>query len=473
MSGRLNVLVLVLDALRARNMSCYGYPLCTTPGLDEFASQGVQFKNAYTTASWTIPSHASMLSGLYLTEHRVESIKQDRRFSSSIVPLPGALRRYDYKTAAFSQNPLFGPAHSFDYFDEYYGEYEFSPSSRGTGVGMLAKRATNYLQKLRSTRGTLARVQNWIEAHHTDTRFFAVVNLMTTHYPWAPSPRAVKRVGGFPIRSLMDHDSVTLKPWEFNSGRRNVEDRHRLMWLSLYNAAIAHLDREVSRFFGQLRKWRGYDETVIVVTSDHGEMLGDYRDTVGHMLSLHDNIMWVPLLIRHPDYRPGTVAESVVQTLGLYPSVLEWAGVPDHDIPRAQLRSVRYSEAVTADSPSGYAFAEEDYRDSYDIVARLVEANPSYDSTKHPRRQVAVHTTNYKYIWADSGTEELYDLGEDRLETHNLAAQESHSAVKERLRRAREDWEAGLRVYTPEPFHTSEVPDPKVIEQLRALGYVE
>ena len=104
-SGRRpNILVLILDTLRARNVSCYGYSVRTTPHLDAFAQDAVLFKRAYTTTTWTVPSHASMLSGLYLSQHRVENIQRDRRFHQAIVPLPSALREVGYKSAGFSQN---------------------------------------------------------------------------------------------------------------------------------------------------------------------------------------------------------------------------------------------------------------------------------------------------------------------------------------------------------------------------------
>lgn len=96
---RPSVLVIILDALRARNVSCYGDSEVATPYLKVFAEDNVLFKRAYTTSTWTIPTHASMLSGLYLSQHPIENIERDRRFSKSIMPLPEALHSVGYRMA--------------------------------------------------------------------------------------------------------------------------------------------------------------------------------------------------------------------------------------------------------------------------------------------------------------------------------------------------------------------------------------
>ena len=112
-----NIIVIILDALRAKNVSCYGYNKRTTPNLDGFAADNVLFHRAFTTSTWTIPTHASMLSGLYLSQHRIENVKGDRRFNDAIITLPQALREEGYTTAAYSQNMLFSPQHHFEDFD--------------------------------------------------------------------------------------------------------------------------------------------------------------------------------------------------------------------------------------------------------------------------------------------------------------------------------------------------------------------
>lgn len=480
--GRPSILVIILDALRAKNVSSYGYSVRTTPHLDRFAGENVLFRRAYTTSTWTIPTHASMLSGLYLSQHRLENIRRDRRFHESVVPLPAALRPAGYETAAFSQNMLFTPAHHFDCFDTFYGPEDlrelrwlsgqlFAGSS---GTNGLVDRFNSYLEKMFRPRAFFDAIFDWIGAQDSSTPFFLMANVLNAHYPWAPSPDILLSQLRFNPRHLLRSEFTLLKPWQFNSGLKQVTDTHRRVWRSLYDAAAIHLDRELGRFLERLRRWHGWQDLVVVVTSDHGEMLGDYRDLVGHMLSLHDNILHVPLVVRHPDYPSELTVEGVVQTVDLYPSIVEWAGVGSDSIPTAQLQRPSYSKAVDSpDSLSGYAFAEEDYSDSYDVIDGPIGTNPKMKADKFPRRQVSVRSATHKYIWCDDRPGEFYDLLSDPSETNNVFSQNADAPVMAELEQILEGWYSGLEVFPPRIEERPGEEDAELIERLRRLGYVE
>jgi arylsulfatase A-like enzyme len=477
---RPNVLILILDAVRARQMSGYGYAVRTTPHLDAFASDNILFQHAFSTANWSIPTHASMLSGLYLSQHRLENVNGDREFNENIVTLPHALRDVGYRTVAFSENQLFSPRHHFDCFDEFYEiervmqaksltRFIRRSSKRPKGFWRLAGR---YLRKMMAPRLSLNAMYNWIAGGDETRPFFLMVNLSSAHYGWAPPPDLALRFLGPQLRHLSSEDFTTLKPFEYNSGKRRPTEVQRQVWRKLYDAAISHLDREVGRFLRRLRCWRGWDRTIIVVTADHGEMLGEYRGIVGHTLSLHDNLIHVPLIVRHPDYSSGSEVKEVVQLLDLYPSILEWAGVEMGGIPSAQLQRPSLSCAVASELPSGVAFAEEDFTDSYDVIRGLLGVNPDMDPQKYPRRQVAVRSITHKYLWCNDRKGEFYNLVVDQGEEHNLI---DTDAPKEKaflvdLQQALEKWNSDLEIFPPRKANT-EV-DPEVIERLRALGYV-
>ena len=483
---RPSVLVLILDTLRARNLSCYGYSVRTTPYLDTFAQDCVLFRRAYTTTTWTVPSHASMLSGLYLSQHRVENIQRDRRFHQAIVPLPTALHHIGYKTAGFSQNPLFTPDHHFDYFGEFYGPEDLhGPRESPVQSEQTVSRPTNlldqagrYLRKMSRPRYFFDRIGDWIQTQDESSPFLLIANLLNIHYPWAPPPDILLKRLRLDTRYLLKSDHMTLQPWQFNSGLKQVTPSHRRIWRSMYDAAIAHTDRELHRFFERLRQWPGWQNLIVVITSDHGEMLGDYRDIVGHTLSLHANILHVPLLIRHPDYPAGLQVEGVVQTVDLFSSVLDWAGADPAGedgagIPAAQLQRPSYSEAVASPrSRSGFAFAEEDYTDSYDVIAGLLGANPSMQPDKFPRQQLAIHSASCKYIWHDDRPAEFYDLDTDPYEQQSLLARDTSHCELEDLERALEEWRESLEVFPPRLESGPEEADAATMDRLRALGYV-
>ena len=480
-----HIIVLILDALRAGNVSGYGYPVKTTPHLDGFAAENVLFRRAFSAATWTVPSHASLLSGLYVSQHRIESLKADRRFNEAIVTLPDALRSRGYRTAAFSQNMLFSPANHLDRgFDEFHNVEEFFGARRLTrliqrladGSGGPGRLAARYVRKMIAPRLLLDNLYAWIQANAKQTPVFLFANILAPHFPWTVPPRFLPRDDGFHLKYLLNSDFLTLKKqWEFNAEKRAVTDKHRRIWRLLYDASIRHVDSEVGRFLNRLRQWEGWPNAIVVVTADHGEMMGDYRDIVGHMLCLHDNLIHVPLLVRHPEYPQGLKVEGVVQTLDLYPTILEWAGVPLSQVASAQVRRLPLSKAMAAaNDPGGFAFAEEDYTDSYDVIGKLLEVNPMLNPAKFPRQQIAVRSANYKYIWYNDRPAEFYNLADGPGEEHNLI---NGNVALDRLvlqehEAALQAWRSGLEIFPPSVVDDMAEVDPETVERLRALGYV-
>jgi arylsulfatase A-like enzyme len=214
----------------------------------------------------------------------------------------------------------------------------------------------------------------------------------------------------------------------------------------------------------------------VVITADHGEMLGDHQDLVGHMLSLHDNLLHVPLIIRHPAYSKGLVVERVVQNLDLYSSILEWTGCPTDAIPAAQLQRPGLSNAMQDPNASeGVAFAEEDYTDSYDPRGGLRRANPKMEPAKFPRHQLCVHSSTHKYIWSDDRPGELYDLRSDPDENINLidVHTPAEQTVLKDLRQKLNTWRAELRTFPPNLVNDAPQVDAVTMDRLRSLGYVE
>lgn len=477
-----NIIVLILDAVRARHMSCYGYCERTTPCLDDFAAQNLLFKHAFSPANWTIPTHASLLTGLYPSQHGIESVEADRCFNQDIVTLPDALKIPGYRTAAFSQNPLFGSRHHFDGFDEFYeldcllkpGRFTRLVQRLSDTAAGLSRIPARYVRKMMGSRILLNALIDWIEAKTGRSPSFVMANLTTAHYRWAPPlDILVKRVGLFGLRHLLNEELSTLKPFEFNSGKRSVNERHRRFWKVLYDAALVHLDREVGRFLGRIRHWDGWDNTILIVMSDHGEMLGDYRGIVGHTLSLHDNLIHVPLIIHHPSYKQGCVVNQVVQTLDLYTSILEWTGVPVDMVPPAQLQRPSLEETLKSPGNSkGLAFAEEDYTDSYDVIGGLLSVNPRMNPRKYPRRQVAVRSATHKYVWFDDRLGEFYDLVSDPGEERNLIHIDDceEKAILRELQEALCAWQSSLEIFPPRLVDADV--DPVVLDRLRVLGYI-
>lgn len=479
-----NIILLVLDAVRAQNLSCYGYAENTTPHLSEFAVDNLLFQRAFTSATWTMPTHASMLSGLYLSQHRLENINADRSFNDAIVTLPQALKANNYKTAAFSQNFLFSNTHHLtEDFDEFFPLWDMERRQekversrrQDTGLSRYRKAIQRYATKHASLRQAFDSFHSWLTGTDTDAPAFLMANLTNAHYPWAPPLNTLWGQLGADIRYLSDPEMVTPNPFRFNSGKVIISDRHRRVWRALYDAAIIHIDRELSRFIDRLKSWPGWSNTILIITADHGEMLGEYRNIFGHTLSLNDHLLHVPLIIRHPDYLSGKSVEGVVQTLDLYPTILEWSRSPTDRIPTAQLQRPSLSEAAaTPWDDGGLAFAEEDYSDSYNPVAGLRKVNPQLAPDKYPSIQRSVRSATHKYIWRADQPGEFYDLITDKSEAHNLIDTHLKKEVDllRDLQQALSTWRAQMEFFPPKiDAHAVELA-PEMVAHLRALGYV-
>jgi arylsulfatase A-like enzyme len=389
-----------------------------------------------------------------------------------------------YQTVAFSQNPLFGPEYRLtDGFAEYHSLETISGSNReahltrrlgGSRFRMLS-RAGRYLSKVRKPRILLDWMLQWIETAIASTPFFLMANISTAHYPWSPPPRLLLPYLGTKVRHLNDQNYVTLHPYPMNSGKRHFHDGHQEMWLRLYHAAVSHVDQLVGSFLKQLTRWAGWHNTIVIVTSDHGELLGDYRSIVGHTLSLTDKLIHIPLIIRHPDYQSGIVVEGMVQNHDLFSSVLTWAGYPTERLPRAQLQRPPLSRAISdPGAKDGIVFAEEDYTDSYDVLHGLKRANPQFDVETYPRQQVAVGSATHKYIWRGDHAPELFDMVADPDEAHNLLEAEGHQYgdILQGLNEALETWRSSLEIFPPQQVSDTANIDEATYERLQALGYL-
>jgi arylsulfatase A-like enzyme len=205
-------------------------------------------------------------------------------------------------------------------------------------------------------------------------------------------------------------------------------------------------------------------------------MLGDYRDIVGHMLSLHDNLLHVPLIIHHPKYPKGLSVSNVVQTLDIYPSVLEWAGINPEIVPSAQTQRPSLTESLLSNNHrDNVAFAEEDYTGSYDVLEGLRRVNPAMELKKYPQQQISIRSATHKFVWCNDRPGEFYNLVKDPGELTNLINRPppSERDVLLSLNHKIERWRSELELFPPRMHDVNMAADPKISERLRDLGYLE
>jgi arylsulfatase A-like enzyme len=477
MGNRPNILLLVLDSVRAGNMSCYGYERPTTPQLDRLAAEGALFGQAISVGCWTLPVHASLFTGLYPSAHGVTLAKDALPEGSPT--LARRLGELGYRTACFSNNPYVseatGVTQGFDTVEDLWRGTRLHGAERSKASARLkqlerrggawrwlahaarvAKRPQSFMKTWRRWRSradsgarlTHDRIRQWLASQDGAAPFFIFVNYMESHEGWKsherynpPRPYNRRFLGG---RASFWRVARLTSTKPGGSKRRREKDLE--ITRGLYDGSVAYLDGQVGELLRYLESLGEMDDTVVIVASDHGDSLGEHGH-VGHRLYLYEQLVHVPLIVRFPKrFSAGTRIPHLVQLCDLHPTILELAGdaVPATSDFKSLLGAL---EAV----PHEFVIAENAAPKSLDsVVMRMVRDE------------------RFKYISSSNGRVELYDLIADPGETRNLAASEPsvELTMSERLR----EWERALE---PERVESEEAAyDEETMDRLRGLGYV-
>ncbi len=320
-----NVLIYIIDALRADHLSCYGYPRPTTPVLDALASdaQTVRFTQAFSTSTWTKPVAASILSGCYPPAHGVRT-RQDL-FTRAVPRLPALLQSAGYHTMAVSaignvSSPL-GFAIGFDRFVDLYKDAGLADRRTVSNTGawkLYFEHDTTVVLPLAEDVNAVA--LPWLDEQETATRpWFLFVWVLDPHDPYYP-PAGYDRWRDPSYRGRIDGSAESVRRV------RGQADVQRL--IDLYDGEIAYTDEQLGRLLDHLRRRGQFDDTLIVVAGDHGEAFGEHGDFVhGHLA--YEEVMRVPLLIKFPSAVPvtGEANATLAQLVDVAPTVLDALGL--------------------------------------------------------------------------------------------------------------------------------------------------
>jgi len=454
--NRPNVIVLLADALRADRLNCCGYARrMTSPRLDELAGSGVLFENAIASAPWTLPSHGSLFTGKFPTEHGATDETLWLRDEHNT--LAQALAEAGYLTLAFSPHNgwLSTSTNVMRGFAVHLGPEDATGVAAGFGRGNgepgLGPEGTEIV---RFTEYALRRT-----ARNTGP-LFLFLHAMITHAPYCPAPEAWQTIGEAPP----DGKIVRYLQSEFKTYRTRPEtlDGSQLQALNrLYDASVATFDQVCARIAGLVEQHLGWDNTLLVVTSDHGQNLGDHG-FVSHWLCLFDTLVRVPLLIlpRRDGACPRRVTR-VAQQSDLFHTLLDAAGVEGHE------EQSLLNRAAGRFPWEREAFSEHARPDM--TLQHIRKANPGFSDTELEAPKRAVRTDTHKYILHATGSEFLYDLQADPAETRDVSGDEPHTvaAMREALERRLGAFEtpAGDRSQKAEL-------DGAVLNNLQALGYM-
>lgn len=443
LAERPNIILIMIDTLRADRLPQYGYDGQSAPAFERLAADGVVFENASAQASWTKPSTATLLSGLYPSTHR--AIGKPDRLPRSVTTLAEALADAGWRTGGIVTNVNLSPSYQFDQgFHEYLylaPDYFFGAEESSSKLAVYnslrlvrerfisrEKKVEHYYQDAATvTEAATA----WID-RHSASRFFLFLHYMDPHDPYFRHPydgTAVARV-------------QTPRPAPERAGELS----------DLYDGEIAFLDGHLGEFLGHLKRKGLYEDALIILTSDHGE---EFHEHGGwwHGTTLYDEQIQIPLILKPggPGAPPaafsaGSRFEGMARILDVAPTVLDLAGVK---IPEAmQGRSLADGQGVKE------SFAEEDLEGNRLRSLRTLTWKTTLASAGNPRGLPEVA---------------LFDLAADPGEIHNIA---EGREGRWKAMRARMDHTLGEALRAAVTGEQVEV-DAATRERLRALGYVE
>lgn len=462
---RPNVLLVVFDTCRADALEPYGAPVGSTPTVADLGRRGRVIEGAYSTANWTLPSHASMLTGRLPRALGLNGAQGARAALTGARDrsLPHVLRGSGYETAGVSANlwitERHGFATGFERFEEVVGTRPHRPPDSLRGrlrwlVESVLARIDDGLLEAEDV------VRRWISESGERPSFW-FVNLMECHSPYLPPkpyndlPPSRRLRAGWEAAKYQSHRGFT----EVCTGSLHPSaaayDRMRY----LYQRAVRSMDDWLARVLEAMEARGILDDTLVIVTSDHGENLGE-QHLLGHAFSLDDRLIRVPLVLSGPGVSEG--AEGLVSLASLPRMVAEAVGLEGH--PWADPTA---PDAVVAQS-DGFALGREDAAES---VVR---------SWGLPREAVDLLLTSrscatdgrFKLVRTVGGPDELFDLSRDPLETQDVSS--AHPDAVDRLRAhiERADAEVAPAGGAGDDVDEGEAELADLEDRMRLLGYL-
>ncbi len=369
----INVLLIIIDTLRADHMGFWGYERDTTPVLDSLASSGTVWVQMQAQSSWTLPSVASMLTGLSPREHGAGiSYGQMYGLASSIPSMQRILYSRGFQTCGIFNviflNENFGFHRGFDHFD-----------CRGVSENTGCRRADQ----------TVDDALEWLNDLDDESCFFTVLHFYDPHIPYDPPPPYDTLYADPSYTALLNGEQQLIVMNSVNRDGGEIDDEGLNNLIDLYDGEIAFTDAEIGRLLGEIRNKGLADSTLVIVVADHGEEFLEHSG-IEHGRTLYQEVTHVPLIFSGPGVPTGLTIDAPAAHIDILPTLLLYLqlDVPE-DLTGRDLLDAEYSEL--------------------DIPASNLLWGES--------QQASIRRNDLKIIWnADGSGIEYYDLATDPCE---------------------------------------------------------
>ncbi|MDF9744720.1 sulfatase [Natrinema salsiterrestre] len=429
------------------------------PTLSRLAEDGTAFENAFATAPWTLPSHASFFTGTYPSEHGTHG--GHTYLDDELRTLPEAFGDAGFQTVGVSNNTWITEEFGFDRgFEHLRKGWQYIQSDADMGAVV---RGEDLREKVAATRNRLfdgnpfvnaanilysellqpagddgsdrsvGWIADWLTSRTDDRPFFLFCNFIEPHVRYDPPPEYAERY----LPEGASYEAATAirqDPRAYDCEDYDISDHEFALLRGLYRAALAYVDHQLGRLRAALEAADEWEDTLFVVCGDHGEHIGEHG-FFGHQYNLYDTLLNVPLVCHGGPFTDGGRRRDLVQLLDLPATLLETAGVDD-----SELSEQSSSRSLHPDSTAAS-------RDA--VFAEYVAPQPSIDRLEarfgeipdrvraFDRRLRAVRTADYKYVRGDDGFERLHRVRTDPFERTDIS--DAEPARVRTLRRRLED----------------------------------
>ncbi|MBT3340733.1 MAG: sulfatase-like hydrolase/transferase [Planctomycetes bacterium] len=465
--ARPNVVLITLDTTRADHLSVYGYDRDTSPRLEEFAKEAIRFDHAWSASSWTVPSHASMLTGLFpfshgaryktSAEHQAELDATFADHNTKIRPLDPEHRTvsevmlsHGYRTAAFVAGPYlyayFGMAQGFESYDD---RMHVSVAPRLTAYYLLnrfvAELEPDYF---RFGHGYLRaedvneNVFQWLDQHPNE-RQFLFVNYFDAHDPYWPVKETRHRYPGSEL--AVNKEEMNDKFKAITTGKDTLSSAEQEWLHSQYDAEIRYMDEHLGKLFDRLKRDEQWDNSLIIITADHGEHLGEHG-LVGHGFTVSASSTHIPLLVKYPkaDGVRAGVRDYPVHHVDFAATIFERLGLDAI----AELGHPTQGRSLLDDSKE-HTVLSEIYRDDW-RVERFGEqySRNQFAWTTQKVRLIETQTLDDSSLPIGEADLQLFDVVADQIDKTPLLDQKKQA----QLALALSTWRKAAAPFVPSTF---------------------
>jgi len=471
---RPNIFVYMIDTARQRNMSCYGYHRPTTPQISRIAKEGAIFDNHFVVGCWSLPSQVSFLTGKHLCGHGCGV--QYQFLEPGVPTLAEVLNRHGYHTAAIQPNPWVqqDEGNCMRGFTEFHRPGKGLSPSKDRQAAEMAPVPPYVPVQGESDTGMCWRmvgwVEDWLEKNAKSKKPWMLFALTgETHMKCWP-PRKYREQflpPGFP-----DEEAAKVPQDQFGgtAGMRKLTAAQWEIVRCLRDGAMAYVDNAIGEIFNNMRKRRLLNDTIFIVTSDHGDSHGEHGFHTAHcQTGLWDTMLHTPLVMRYPKRIPArTRVQHLAANIDVMPTLLELCGIDDEEA-NQHMHGASLLKAIDGQPVRDFAMAE--LQKPLEPMHLTARDYPGFDYRVYNRRMKAARTLEWKYIWTSDARDELYHVASDPDEQKNVIRERPDVAEELRLKMENLLLSLDQRDFGDQLKHTGHVKvDPEVERRLAAWG---